>query len=105
MRPDNDLKVNIDAFEAQREVLEKYYMGKHALFHEGDFAGAFDTFHNAAKDAVRRFGNDTFLIRQVGAPNEMPIPASVDYRPVRPAAGCWAGSLHPAASTERPTGN
>ena len=40
MRPDNDLKVNIDAFEAQRETLEKHYMGKHALFHEGEFAGS-----------------------------------------------------------------
>ena len=83
MRPDDDLKMNIDAFEAQREVLEKHYMGKHALFHGGEFAGAFDTFHNAAEDAVRRFGNDTYLIRQVGVPNEMPIPASLAYRPVR----------------------
>ena len=91
MRPDNDLKVNIDAFEAQRETLEKHYMGKHALFHEGEFVGAFDTFHNAAEDAVRRFGNDTFLIRQVGAPNEMPIPASLAYRPVRSANREQAG--------------
>ena len=83
MRSGDDLKMNIDAFEAQREDLEKHYKGKHVLFHGGEFAGAFDTFHNAAKDAVRRFRNDTCLIRQVGVPNEMPIPASLAYGPVR----------------------
>lgn len=87
----DDLKANIDAFEAQLEDLEKHYKGKHALFHGGDFVDAFDTFHNAAEDAVRRFGTDTFLIRQVGAPTEMPLPASLAYRPVRSARQERAG--------------
>ena len=82
MRSADDLKANIDAFEAQREDLEKHYKGKHVLFHRGEFIDAFDTFHNAAEDAVRRFGAETCLIRQVGAPTEMPIPASLAYRPI-----------------------
>ena len=86
MRLADDLKANIEAFEAQREDLEKHYKGKHVLFHGGKFVNAFDTFHNAAEDAVRRFGTDTFLIRQVSAPTEMPIPASLAYGPIRSAS-------------------
>lgn len=82
MRSGDDLKANIDAFEAQREDLDKHYKGKHVLFHGGEFVAAFDTFHNAAEDAVRRFGTETYLIRQVGAPTEMPFPASLAYRPI-----------------------
>ena len=77
-----ELQQNIDAFEAMSARLKQDYFTKHVVFHEGVFVGAYDTFHNAAEEAARRFGNGPYLIRQVGGPRRMPMPASVAYRPV-----------------------
>ena len=77
-----ELQKNIDAFEAISAQLEEHYLGKHVVFHDGDFVGAYDTFHNAAQEAARLFGNGPYLIREVGGPRSMPMPASVAYRPV-----------------------
>jgi hypothetical protein len=75
------LETEIAAFEAQKAALEQHHKGKFVVFHGGDFVGAFDTFDNAAREAVSRFGRGPFLIRQVGV--EPPsIPASAMYRAV-----------------------
>lgn len=76
-----ELQQNIEAFEAMRETLEAHYLHKFVVFHDGRFEGAFDTFNNAAREAVRRFGRGPYLIRQVGADQSIPMPASVAFRP------------------------
>ena len=67
------LEREIRAFEAQRSELEKRYHRKFVIFHGDDFAGAFDDFDSAAREAVRLFGRGPYLIRQVGV--------SADYVP------------------------
>lgn len=62
------LETEIATYETRREELEKYYSGKFVVIRDGDVVGAFDTFANAAADAVARFGRGPYLIRQVGAP-------------------------------------
>lgn len=82
MEPEEVLKAELEAYEEKKEDLLAHYPGKFVLFHGKDFIGSFDTFDNAAKEAVRKFGKGPYLIRQVGGATEMPLPASVAYRPV-----------------------
>jgi hypothetical protein len=76
------LKVELNAFKKQQAELERHYMHKFVIFHGEEFAGAFDTFDAAAREAIKRFGLGPYLIRQVGRINEMPMPASIAFRPV-----------------------
>ena len=80
-----ELERNIEAYEAMRETLEQHHLRKFVVFHDAGFIGSFDSFHNAAREAVRRFGRGPYLIRQVGAPGRMAMPASVAFRPVHAA--------------------
>jgi hypothetical protein len=73
------LEREIAAFESMLPELEQHHLGKWVVFHESDFIGSFDTFENAAAEAVRRFGRGPYLIRQVGAARAAP-PVSVMYR-------------------------
>ncbi len=75
------LSSQISAYKEMRAVLETDHFGKWVVFHSGELAGTYDTFEDAAEDAVRRFGRGPYLIRQVGAP-PITLPASVLYRPV-----------------------
>lgn len=82
-----DIKKEIAAFERQLPVLLEHHLGKYVVFHDEKFVGAFDTFDNAAAEAVRKFGLGPYLIRQVL--KERPVfvvPASVAYRPVHAVA-------------------
>ena len=79
------LEQNIEAYEAMRETLETHHLHKFVVFHDAKFIGSFDSFHNAAREAVHRFGQGPYLIRQVGAPRRMAMPASVAFRPVHAA--------------------
>lgn len=72
-----DLKPDLDAFEACREGLETDHGGQFVVFHAASFEGAYDSFDEAAKDAVTRFGDAPFLIRQVGADREVSLPFAV----------------------------
>jgi hypothetical protein len=72
----------IEAFEQMRDDLEKHHMGKHVVIKGGELQGAFDTFDTAARDALQKFGRGPFLIRQVGGPECMRMPASVAWHPV-----------------------
>lgn len=67
MTAEHVLAKEIAAFERVRAELQEHYGGKFVVFHDGRLQGSFDTFHNAASDAVSRFRNMPFLIRQVGA--------------------------------------
>ena len=76
----SELQENIEAFDAMRSTLEEHHLHKYVVFHDGALIGAYDTFHAAAREAVRLFGSGPYLIRQVGAAGNMPMPASVAFR-------------------------
>lgn len=75
------LAKDIAAFEQMKAELLQHYNGKFVVFHKGQFEGSFDSFDSAARDALKRFCDSPFLIRQVGAPEVMAMPASVAFRP------------------------
>ena len=81
MTTEHVLAKDIAAFERMKTELRERYNGKFVVFHNGEFAGSFDSFHSAARDALKRFYYTPFLIRQVGAPEVMPMPASAAFRP------------------------
>jgi hypothetical protein len=70
---------DIAAYRAMRVDLETRFMGKWVLFHECKFFGAYDSFDEAAGEAVRAFGRGPYLIQQVGAP-PLTLPASVMFQ-------------------------
>ena len=64
----------IKAFEKMQSQLEADHMGLWVLIHDGALIDAYQSFEDAADEAVRRFGSGPFLIRQVGAaPKTLPI--------------------------------
>ncbi len=69
-------------FEAMREDLEKHYNGKFVVLIGNELKGTFDSFNVAAQFARANFGRGPYLIRQVGAPTSMSMPASVAFRTV-----------------------
>jgi hypothetical protein len=75
------LDSEIAAYEKMQKELEEKYMGKWVLFYQGKLVSVYESFDDAAGDAVARFGRGPYLIRQVGAP-AITLPASVMYRPV-----------------------
>lgn len=80
------LKKEIAAYETMRGDLEMERLGKWVVVHDEKLVGTYDSFHEAAEDAVQRFGRGPYLIRQIGqAP--LTLPASVLYRPVHAANG------------------
>ena len=80
--PSEVLRPELEAYEGKKQELVKHYPGKFVLFHGKELIGSFDTFDNAAKEAIQKFGKGPSLIRQVGGVTGMPLPASVAYRPV-----------------------
>ncbi len=78
------LDQEIAAFEARIDELNQHHLGKWVVFHGGAFVDAFDTFDNAAKEAVLRFGAGPYLIRQVGAPTPQ-LSASAMFWPTHAA--------------------
>ena len=76
-----DIKDNIAAYEVMRSDLEAQYPGDWALVHDQKLIGTYQTFDDAAQDAVSRFGRGPYLIRQIGAP-PVRLPASVMYHAV-----------------------
>ena len=77
------LKANIAAYEVMREELEANYLGKWVLFYGEQFIGAYRDFQDAAQEAVDRFGEGPYLIREVRTtPYHIPISATIGGRPV-----------------------
>lgn len=76
------LDENIAAFMAQEDDLIAHYKGKWVVFYDGALQDSFDSFNSAAKFAVSRFREGPYLIRQVGGPSSVPMPASVAFRPI-----------------------
>jgi hypothetical protein len=75
-----NVDTEIAAYEKMQPELEEKHMGKWVLLHEGKLISVYDSFDDAANDAVARFGRGPYLIRQVGAP-AITLPASVLFRP------------------------
>ena len=75
------LSNQISAYEDMRDVLESDHFGRWVVFHDGELVDTYESFEEAAEDAVRRFGRGPYLIRQIGAP-PVTLPASVLYRSV-----------------------
>jgi hypothetical protein len=73
------LETEIPTYEAKLEELRKHHSGKFVVIHGEDVIGSFDTFENAATEAVLKFGRGPYLIRQVDAP-EPSMPTSWLYR-------------------------
>ena len=80
-----DLRADLDAFEACRESLEPDYGGQFVVFHEARFEGAHRSFHKAAHDGLKRLGDAPFLIRQVRADRTVSLPFALS--PGVPDAG------------------
>ena len=75
------LQENIAAYESMLDVLEVDHRGKWVIFHNGEFVASFDDFQDASGAAVKRFGEDTFLLRRVGTA-KFHMPGSLLFRPV-----------------------
>ena len=78
-QPSPTLKAEIAAFERMRDVLEADYLGKWVVFHNEEFEGAYDSLAYAAYDAIQRFGDNPFLIRQVGEGVPVRLPSYFQY--------------------------
>ena len=78
--PQTALSQQIATYEDMRDTLETDHLGEWVVIHGQILVNTYDTFQNAAQDAIRRFGRGPYLIRQVGAPPAR-LPSSVLYRP------------------------
>lgn len=76
------LKREMAAYETIRSDLELEHFGKWAVVHGGELVGVYDDFEVAADNAVRRYGRGPYLIRRIGAPRVITLPASLQYRPI-----------------------
>ena len=73
MAAEDQLDVEIAAFEKQQGELEVEHKGKWVVFCKGEPHGFYDTFGEADDDAVKQFGDEPFLIREIGAvPHTLP---------------------------------
>ena len=78
------LSEEIAAYDRMRDILETDHFGKWVVVRDGQLAGAYEDFQDAAAAAVRRFGRGPYLIRRVGA-GPLILPPYVPHRPVRAA--------------------
>ena len=73
------LDEQIAVYQSMRDDLEREHMGKWVVVHGGVVAGYFETHWDAAEAAVQRFGDGPYLIREIGAPDALQIPAAVQF--------------------------
>jgi hypothetical protein len=64
-----------------RRELETKHFGKWLLIHDRKLIGACNSFEDAAKEVVDRYGRGPYLIRQAGAPAAT-LPAAVSHHPI-----------------------
>lgn len=65
------LSADIASFENMRGELEAHHRLEWVVFHAGRFVALYPDFDTAASDAIDRFDEGPFLIRQVGAPPQI----------------------------------
>lgn len=78
------LAADIAAFERMKRELEARHLHAWVLFHDGQFVDAFPDFEAAATQAVDRFDEGPYLIRQVGA-GPIQLPGGMVFRPAHAA--------------------
>lgn len=77
-----ELEQNIEDCEAMCETLEEHHLHKFVVFHDAGLVGSFDSFHNAAREAVRRLGQGPYLIpERSGSAIETPFDARFSHTP------------------------
>ncbi len=74
------LSEDIAAYDRVRTDLETNHNGKWAVFHSGQFVGAYSVFEDAASEAVERFGAGPYLIRQIGV-EAIQLSSTMVFRP------------------------
>lgn len=77
----SNLTEEIKAYEEKRCELERDHFGKWVIVRDKKIVGFYETFQDAATEAVDRFGAGPYLIREIGA-GPVTLPASVLYNPV-----------------------
>ena len=77
-----ELDADIAAYEKMRLDLEADHLRKWVLIYREKRVGIFETFNEAANEAVKKFGRGPYLIRQIGI-SKITLPASVMFRPAR----------------------
>lgn len=73
------LDAELTAYRQQANRLEAGHLGKWVVFRNASLIAIHDSFDEAAKEAINRFGRGPYLIRQVGAASIV-RPASLAYR-------------------------
>ena len=62
-----NLQEDIAAFDEMKVSLEAEHLNEWVVFYRGKLAGLFANFESAAEEALERFDNGPYLIRQIGA--------------------------------------
>ena len=75
----NTLQSEIRAYNNMRLQLESDHLGKWVVFHDQKLQGTYDSFEDAAANAVECFARGPYLIRRVGA-SSVQLPVSLLYR-------------------------
>jgi len=73
------LKVEIATYEANRTQFERDFPNQWVVIKGTEIIGHYATMDEAADEGLKRFGGKPFLLRQVCAPTEIVLPASVVY--------------------------
>ena len=73
-----ELETQIAAYLQMQDALQAEHDGKWIIVYNEKLEGVFETFEDAAEEAVGKFGRGPYLIRQVGV-DEAPLPASLLY--------------------------
>ena len=76
-----ELSRQMAVYDEMRANLEADHFGKWIVMYDEQLAGTYESFEEAAEEAVCRFGRGPYLIRQVGS-GPITLPASVLYRQV-----------------------
>lgn len=75
------LSKQIAAHEEMRDYLETDHFGEWIVFHDEELVGTYNSFEDAAGEAVRRFVRGPYLIRRVGE-GPIRLSSSILYGPV-----------------------
>ena len=74
------LRKDIEAYDQARSKLEAEHRGEWVVFHSGALVGAYREFESAASEAVEKFGDGPYLIRQVGV-EAIQLSSAMIFRP------------------------
>jgi hypothetical protein len=74
------LRDDIAAYDRARSDLEARHPRQWAVFHAGQLIDVYPEFENAASEAVDRFGDGPYLIRQIGV-ESIQLSSAMVFRP------------------------